>query len=554
MFMDALCSTATTTKKDTKKRKRRPSNSKDGSPPPESPKIVAAPLKFYQDTLEEKPDEEKKLSPKRDDEDVKEDGSEEPEEGPESPEADPKGADDQSVVKDEKESEQKSERKDSERASIEEQDRPAAGDEAAEEQGQEEEENMEVDDGPKEPGPGCGPGGPPGVLIIHRRKGPKKSVRWRPQELLEEVKFFELDETERVNVNKTFTDMSQMERSGERDAFMARKLNTDDVMVEQMPWLAPLFEVEDVPVRLDGSQSKEREIQQKREQTVLQSLYFNHSMIPDSATEPDHEVHKYTEPAVIPLEDGNPNTVNDFTKQGWPESKDMMTPHGGMMGDGGLPGVVGPFGGNGGLGFMSGPGGMVDPQHQFGGGQAPFNMPPFLGGGGGGPPNNQVNPWQTFGGNQMGGGPYGGMNNMNPDELKMAINRYAFPGVPPPNLMQSNFNGINAMNLPALGAVGVGMGGGGGGPPPPRGGGPGNGPWFRPNGPPNGGNMPWRGGAPPMMHNNGPRPPPRGGGEWVNNNNNNNNNPRLCKMFKKGFCKKGDKCNFYHPIGGFNRS
>lgn len=40
------------------------------------------------------------------------------------------------------------------------------------------------------------------------------------------MRYFELDETERVNVTKTFTDMKQMEKQNEREAFqMARKLS-----------------------------------------------------------------------------------------------------------------------------------------------------------------------------------------------------------------------------------------------------------------------------------------------------------------------------------------
>lgn len=63
------------------------------------------------------------------------------------------------------------------------------------------------------------------VLLLQKRKGPKKILKWKTD--LESIRYFELDETERVNVTKTFTDMKQMEKQNEREAFqMARKLST----------------------------------------------------------------------------------------------------------------------------------------------------------------------------------------------------------------------------------------------------------------------------------------------------------------------------------------
>lgn len=62
------------------------------------------------------------------------------------------------------------------------------------------------------------------VLVLQKRKGPKKVLKWKTD--LESIRYFELDETERVNVTKTFTDMKQMEKQNEREAFeMARKLS-----------------------------------------------------------------------------------------------------------------------------------------------------------------------------------------------------------------------------------------------------------------------------------------------------------------------------------------
>lgn len=161
--------------------------------------------------------------------------------------------------------------------------------------------------------------------MIHRRKGPKKQLKWKPQEELEDVRYFELDETERVNVTKTFIEQKQMERFDERKALvLGRKYNNEDSMTEQVPW-RPLIEVDNVPVYEYGSKSHEKKIQSDREKTVLQSLFF--TGIPDSPTEADQGTYDYAEPIVIPTEDlsGNPDGVNDFSNLPWPESKPDAT-------------------------------------------------------------------------------------------------------------------------------------------------------------------------------------------------------------------------------------
>lgn len=170
-----------------------------------------------------------------------------------------------------------------------------------------------------------------GVLCYHKRKGPKKSIKWKPDSELEEIQYFELDETERVNVTKTFTDMKYLERIHERDAFQkGRNLSNDDVMEEKTGW-KPL-----IPIDLDGQvhvehgkKSKEKDIQAIRQKGTLQPLYFHKSMIPDSPFEPEPETHPYTEPATIPLEDvtGNQDNVSDFRNMPWPEPKGNAPPH-----------------------------------------------------------------------------------------------------------------------------------------------------------------------------------------------------------------------------------
>jgi protein phosphatase 1 regulatory subunit 10 len=50
--------------------------------------------------------------------------------------------------------------------------------------------------------------------------------------------------------------------------------------------------------------------------------------IPDSAAEPDLEIHPTTDPVIIPLDDvtGNPDSVNDFQNTPWPEPKPIIIP------------------------------------------------------------------------------------------------------------------------------------------------------------------------------------------------------------------------------------
>lgn len=303
MFMDAM--TAATTKKEVRKRKRIPSakeseivgdnktiTPKDGREAAKT--VTAAPLRFYQDTLEENDNKEEiKLEAANKESETIDDGET-------------------------KEKKIKTEEDTNEEPSVEQKSLVEATIESPEEP---------VEDVKREPGPGCGPDGPPGVLTIHRRKGPKKSLRWRPQESLEEVRFFELDETERVNVTKTFVDMKQIERVNEREAFLiSRKGNADDLMTEQMTW-APLILVDDVPVH--EVKSKERDVQAEREKTCLNTIYFNRAMIPDSPLEPDVIAFQNIEPPIIPLFDitGNTDAIHDYSNMPWPEAKNGSPPH-----------------------------------------------------------------------------------------------------------------------------------------------------------------------------------------------------------------------------------
>lgn len=460
MFMDAI--SAATNKKEVRKRKRIPSTkesenvgdkatSKDASKGDE-----VTPLRFYQDTLEENEGKDDSKSDAANKENNADDGE----------------TKEKKVKKEDGDDEEKIDDKSTDPPTEDSPEEPA-------------------EEVKREPGIGCGPDGPPGVLTLHRRKGPKKKLTWRPQETLEEVRFFELDETERVNVTKTFVDMKQMERVSEREAFLiSRKQETEDIMVEQMTW-QPLIEVEDVPEQPTGTNSKERVIQTEREKTCLKTIYFNRAMIPDSPSEPDVIAYQNVEPQTIPLFDvtGNPDAVHDFTNMPWPEPK-ASPPH------------------------------QVSNFDEMTGVQnfPSFNQFNSVGWPMGQPPNMPIRPPQMAGFNQM--MPPDAMG-MNPMQQFNAANMN--PLIPPP-FAQNNLGFMNNFGQPMPPMMGDSR--------------PGRnnmGNWFGNNG----GNN-WQ---------------TQGGGNNNNNNQRNNwvgNNRRICKQFQRGFCKLGNNCKFLHP-GANNR-
>jgi protein phosphatase 1 regulatory subunit 10 len=561
MFMDAL--SAATNKKDIRKRKRLLStstkdegptaavagakvpNGKKSPPPPDapltptSPKVPAAPMKFYQDTLETSENDASKTD--ADDsvvsEDAREGGS---------------GADDTTATtgKDDKVEDEKKTDAD---GVVGEGDEELKIDIKIDDPDKLESMKMDIDEvieEKKKPGPGCGPDGPPGVLCIHRKKGPKKQLKWKPNETLVEIEYFLLDETERVNVTKTFVDARSMERSDERHAMQNRKLPSEDLMEERTAWM-PLIIIDNVPSTPEGRESREKKIQIERESRVLQSLYFNRSLVPDSAAEPDMEMHPKTDPIIIPLEDvtANPDAVNDFTNMIWPEAKGSAPP---PISNNNYQNINNSSNNNnnmfppehgGPIGFVT-----YDNQANWMGGPPPNGMLP--------PPHGIPDP------NQMNYNPMM-MNMMPPNPHMPPFQQMAGPGPQnfPPNNFQPNMMAMPNMNMnPNMPPMNMNHG------PPMRGGpnGPmnndqdGRGGWFR-------GNQTGGGGGGPGNNNNNwnnrdGRRDDRGGRDWPRNNRDRNDRGDrsdrdrrergVCRQFQNsGFCRLGEKCNFLH-VGG----
>ncbi|XP_066583209.1 uncharacterized protein [Prorops nasuta] len=541
MFMDAL--TASTKSKEPRKRKRRTSITKDGpsevkkqensgtenrdiTPPPSSPisadeksPIVLKPtLKFYQDTLETEEDKEQKDRDNDDDE------------------------------KKEKDDENERDRDiDDDRGTS-----TPTPDDDLDEKGINSPDEGSSDESKRE---GTSEiryvGGLRSVLILQKRKGPKKTLKWKPE--LESIRYFELDETERVNVTKTFTDMKQMEKQNEREAFqMARKLCNEDLMEEKTRW-KPLIPIDLPPPLVDpGKDSREKDIQYAREKGILQALYFNRSMIPDSAAEPDEERHHVlTDPKIIPLDDltGNKESEKDFTSVPWPEPKPQLAPQPTPMTNfhfqsfpHAQQAMMPPLGPQGTMGQMPQiPQQIMQQTHMTPIGTDLTGPIPASGGGwrtGDGKvvvPDVTMNPIP----NLSGGFPQAIENNsmvppgmMGPPLYNQQQDNFGMMG---PDDMGYNMNPNNFQGPPGpMFGPGPGPGPGpnfqthrGGGPMHNRGrGGPGPG-WFRGGGGPPGRGG-WRG----------------GGGGWRGNG----KQPPVCRQFSKnGYCRVGEKCQYLHP-------
>ncbi|XP_071633343.1 uncharacterized protein Pnuts [Temnothorax longispinosus] len=534
MFMDAL--TASTKSKEPRKRKRRASITKDGSseakkqetanadnrestPPPTSPSnveekspVVLKPnFKFYQDTLEIEEDKDQR----------------------------------------ERESGEEELRKDKDQAFDEERDNRDDDDIGSNTPTPEEDvEDVKDVESPEDECAIIGDltkkdssypeiryvDGLKSVLLLQKRKGPKKVLKWKTD--LESIRYFELDETERVNVTKTFTDMKQMEKQNEREAFqMARKLNTEDLMEERTRW-KPLIPVDLPPPLVEpGKDSKEKDIQYAREKGILQALYFNRSMIPDSAAEPDEERHHVmTDPKIIPLDDltGNKESEKDFTAVAWPEPKPqppqpstVTTFHYPTTYPHNQPSMMAPMGPQTTMGPMPQmPQQMMAPPHMAP--MSPEMTGPMPTAGGGG--------WRTGDGKVL--VPDVGMNPMaNPMSGGFNQNMEGAPMVPPGMMgppPMYNQEGYGMMCPDDMGYNNF------QGPP---------GPMYGP-----GPNFPGPRGA--HMHNRGRggpgwgyRGPVRGGwrgvgGGWRGSG----KQPPVCRQFSKnGYCRVGDKCQYLHP-------
>jgi len=168
-----------------------------------------------------------------------------------------------------------------------------------------------------------------GILVYHRGRGKRdKKITWRPEASLVEVEYFEVDENERVNVNKLkFDNLREMESKMEKVA-MNSKTNFNDDETPLLNWYKPRpIKVENREPFTAGANSKEKETQSQREKNVLQVIYFSRAMTPDTPSEAEPErdttVMRNTQPSLIPTEDNEADDNSEFqyASKGWPDPK-----------------------------------------------------------------------------------------------------------------------------------------------------------------------------------------------------------------------------------------
>merc|ERR1711994_206111 len=80
-----------------------------------------------------------------------------------------------------------------------------------------------------------------GILVYHRGKDKRnKTIKWKPESALVSVRYFEMDEDERVNVNKLkFENMREIENKLEKHALQQKtQISMDDQEIKN--WYKPV--------------------------------------------------------------------------------------------------------------------------------------------------------------------------------------------------------------------------------------------------------------------------------------------------------------------------
>ncbi|XP_072303421.1 serine/threonine-protein phosphatase 1 regulatory subunit 10 [Eucyclogobius newberryi] len=139
----------------------------------------------------------------------------------------------------------------------------------------------------------------------------KKTVHWAEEEQLKHYFYFDLDETERVNVNKIkdFGEAAKRELMMDRQTFEMARRSSHDTMEERVPWTPPRPLMLPGCLVVSGANSTEKLTQRDREMGILQEIFLSKESVPDCPQEPDPEPYEPMPPRLIPLDEDS--SMND---------------------------------------------------------------------------------------------------------------------------------------------------------------------------------------------------------------------------------------------------
>lgn len=148
---------------------------------------------------------------------------------------------------------------------------------------------------------------------IPRTRPADRRIKWRDDNLTD-VQYFELDETERINVTKPVP-QGYTEREG------AALRNSHNIPPHpgneaRTPWNHQLFLVDKEDPRVEpGCKSDQATIMAERHSGSIQKIYLTKEQIPDSPGEPEDEECPPSMPRTIPLESDDLTTFRDYSQQ-----------------------------------------------------------------------------------------------------------------------------------------------------------------------------------------------------------------------------------------------